>query len=131
MNCGATMTAQSREQNLLSVRRAKRGIYFFLCVCVALDYGTAAQAKRPKIAGVAGVTVYVSDITAARHYYSGLGLSPLNDPKCNQAKEACYGVGRSQRIDVLEGHDSLTGSSVGDSFLGEITFLTDDISALQ
>jgi catechol 2,3-dioxygenase-like lactoylglutathione lyase family enzyme len=91
-----------------------------------------AETKRPKILGVSAVTIYVSDINAARQFYSEkVGLLGLADPDCRRAEEICYGIGTSQRITILQGNGSFADSTVGDCFVGEIVFLTDDIFKMQ
>jgi catechol 2,3-dioxygenase-like lactoylglutathione lyase family enzyme len=107
-------------------------ICLFVTVCVLAAPTAPAGTKRPKILGISAVTVYVSDINAARRFYSeDIGLLSLADPTCRRPEESCYGIGSSQRIDILQGSGSLTDSSVGDSSVGEITFLTDDIFKMQ
>ena len=112
--------------------RAKRGICFFFAACALMTSTIQAQTKRPKILSISGVTLYVSDLQQARHFYSEeIGLPQLTDPQCEEDKEICYGLGKSQRIDILKGNGSLTDSAVGECLVGEVTFLTDDIMKMR
>src|SRR5258708_40098187 len=50
--------------------RAKRGICFFLLVCVFMAVKIEAQAKRPQIGGITSVTLLTSDIPADRDFFA-------------------------------------------------------------
>jgi catechol 2,3-dioxygenase-like lactoylglutathione lyase family enzyme len=74
----------------------------------------------------------VSDLQRARRFYSEeIGLPQLADPNCRADEEACYGLGTSTRVDLFKGSGGLTDSVVGESSLGEVTLLTDDIRSMR
>ena len=50
---------------------------------------------------------------------------------CNGTKRSCYKLGRSQHIELVESKGFLPDSTVGETFIGEITFLTDDIFKME
>jgi len=128
MNTKPTMTTPSCRLRSRAARRIVLLLWLFpLATAIA-----AADTKRPKILGIAGVTIYVSDAGASRQFYSQqIHFLPLADRNCSKPELSCYGVGRSQRVDLVQGKGSLTDSLVGASFLGEITFLTDDIKKMN
>jgi catechol 2,3-dioxygenase-like lactoylglutathione lyase family enzyme len=107
--------------------KATLPIFFLLSLYALTVAATQAQTKRPKILGIAGVTIYVTDLKASRDFYSEkIGLRPLADPACRAPEESCFRVTDSQRLDLFQGRGGLVDSSVG-----EITFLTDDIFKMQ
>jgi catechol 2,3-dioxygenase-like lactoylglutathione lyase family enzyme len=88
------------------------------------------QSKRPRITGIDHVTVYVSDITKSRKFYSDvLGLTT----GCSQyaGPESCFLVHPSDQRVLLKPAPDQTRDSANKSWLAEVAFATDNVSDLR
>ena len=88
------------------------------------------QAKRPRITGIDHVTIYASDMTKSREFYSdvlGLGL------KCPQfnGPDICYVVGPSGARLVIKPAPDDTKKDPSRSWVAEIGFTTDNASQMR
>src|SRR6266850_1038340 len=83
--------------------------------------------QRPRILGIEGVRIYVSDASSARTFYTKL-LEQLPKPcnKCKQPLSLDISLNRFQCILL-----SPSPSPAPSSLIGEITFATDDLAALR
>jgi catechol 2,3-dioxygenase-like lactoylglutathione lyase family enzyme len=107
----------------------KRSAVLLACLLLQFPIGKKhAPPKRPKILGIAGVTVYVSDIEAAHKYYRNL-IDP--DHSCDY----CANENLPLRILFLPTGQRITFQKMPSppptDLLAEISFLTDDLEGLQ
>jgi catechol 2,3-dioxygenase-like lactoylglutathione lyase family enzyme len=104
-----------------------------LCLLLAagkLASGAAARNGRPRITGIDHVTIYVSDVEKSRRFYSDvLGLS-LGCPQYS-GSDSCFRVGPSGQRILLKPAPREIRADTHKSWLAEITFATDDVSALR
>ena len=87
-------------------------------------------AERPRISGIDHVTIYVSDISKSRRFYSDvLGLTT----GCPQysGPEICFLVAPSNQRLLLKPVPSATRGDGHQSWLAEVAFATDNISQMQ
>jgi len=119
------MTGRPIEKRILS-SRAKRGICFFLCLCVLMATASRAQTKRPKILGIRYVRFAVSDFCRAYDFYMKILGHSL---ECQASEESAGGpvVLNATQLVAL----SPRGSSGESNLLEEIGFETDDLAALR
>jgi catechol 2,3-dioxygenase-like lactoylglutathione lyase family enzyme len=94
----------------------------------AAQFGHHAPPKRPKILGIAGVTIYVSDVAAAHKYYRN-----LIDPE--HSCEYCDNGNLPARVLFLPTGQRITFQKMPSpppaDLLAEISFLTDDLEAFE
>jgi catechol 2,3-dioxygenase-like lactoylglutathione lyase family enzyme len=84
-------------------------------------------AKRPRILGIASVTIFVNDPEAATSFYSKQLQYPHDrHTACDAAPHTCLAVGNGQRLDIVSPSSPTEGH-----YLGEIAFETDHIYALR
>ena len=113
--------------------RAKRGICFFLAAVAfsALLSGRVAAEEipqRPRILGIEGVTIYVSNINDARAFYHEVFEDlPKGCRKCKQQLlDLNISLNRFQSILL-----SPSPSTTPPNLIREITFWTDNVAALR
>jgi catechol 2,3-dioxygenase-like lactoylglutathione lyase family enzyme len=97
---------------------------------VAFASSRPEQTERPRITGIDHVTLYVSDVTKSRRFYSDvLGLTTA----CPQysGPDVCFVVGPSDQRLLLEPAPTETRSDARKSWLAEVAFATDNISHTQ
>jgi catechol 2,3-dioxygenase-like lactoylglutathione lyase family enzyme len=88
------------------------------------------QTERPRITGIDHVTLYVSDVSRSRRFYSDvLGLTT----GCPQysGRDICYVVAPSDQRLLLKPAPPDTRSDAHKSWLAEVAFATDNISHTQ
>ena len=98
--------------------------------CVASVSRLPKQAERPRITGIDHVTIYVSDITKSRRFYSDvLGLTT----GCPQysGPEVCFLVAPSDQRLLLKLAPTETRGDAHKSWLVEVAFATDNIAHTQ
>ena len=120
-----TITDRSTEKRPLS-SRAKRGICFFLCLCVLAAADSPAETKRPKILGIRYVRFAVSDFCKARDFYMEILGQSL---ECQAGEKSAGGpvlLNASQLVSL-----SPRRSSAESNLQEEIGFETDDLAALR
>lgn len=103
----------------------------FLCCAAA---ASSDSPKRPRIFGIAGVSIYVSDAHRARAFYDAL-LDQEQNPKrakrcfwCEKAPGFSLSISpnRFQSIGLEPVH-----SAAPANLIAEVTFLTDNVAALR
>jgi catechol 2,3-dioxygenase-like lactoylglutathione lyase family enzyme len=88
------------------------------------------QAERPRITGIDHVTIYVSDVSKSRRFYSDvLGLT--TDCPQYSGPGICFLVAPSDQRLVLKPAPAETRSDAHSSWLEEVAFATDNISHAQ
>ncbi|MGB7029337.1 MAG: VOC family protein, partial [Candidatus Acidiferrum sp.] len=96
-----------------------------LLLCVSA-FAKRKPPKRPRILGIAGVTIYVSDVPEARKFYMKL-IDPQHDCEyCEKAYSQFLFLPSGQRI-TLEKMPAPPPSDL----LANISFLTDDLEAFK
>ncbi|MGC2233596.1 MAG: VOC family protein, partial [Candidatus Acidiferrum sp.] len=81
---------------------------------------------RPRILGIAGVTIYVSDIPAARRFYRQL-IDPLHTcDYCENTPDQFLFLPSGQRITLKK-----LPSPAPSDLIADISFLTDDLEAFK
>jgi catechol 2,3-dioxygenase-like lactoylglutathione lyase family enzyme len=85
------------------------------------------QPERPRITGIDHVTIYVSDVTKSRQFYSEvLGLT-IGCPSY-AGPETCFLVRPSDQRLLLKPAPTDMGNNANKSWLAEIGFATDNVS---
>jgi Glyoxalase/Bleomycin resistance protein/Dioxygenase superfamily. len=137
MNPGATMTTPSVTIRTLSFRAVsrKRGIRFCLvlgtiaCAAVLLfssNVAFANGAKRPRILGISGVTILVSDVPASRTAYMHLLAPRYSCDFCEDSPIPGMQLGSGQIIAL-----QAAPAPQPKNLLDEIFFLTDDLKQMR
>jgi catechol 2,3-dioxygenase-like lactoylglutathione lyase family enzyme len=102
----------------------------FVLPFVAFVSRLPKQAERPRITGIDHVTIYVSDVTKSRRFYSDvLGLTT----GCPQypGPDVCFLVAPSDQRLLLKLAPPETRSDPHKSWLAEVAFTTDNIAHTQ
>ena len=102
-----------------------------LCVFVQLQVAASSQQQpnRPRITGIAQVTLYVSDLNRSRQFYSDfLGLTTAC-PR-STAQEPCFLVQANQRV-LLKPAPAETKTGRAQNWLAEVGFATDNVSQMR
>jgi catechol 2,3-dioxygenase-like lactoylglutathione lyase family enzyme len=121
------MPKLSRTIGVIFSSRTTRGICFFLSLFAFSPFNATSQTKRPRIIGIGSVTIYVKNAQDAADFYSkGIGYRNDRNNACLSAPHTCLAVDDGQRLDVVS-----PSSPTDNSYLGEITFRTDDVTKLR
>jgi catechol 2,3-dioxygenase-like lactoylglutathione lyase family enzyme len=103
-----------------------------LLLCLVLQSamfasGLGEQPDRPRITGIDHVTIYVSDVTKSRHFYSNvLGLT-IGCPSYT-GPETCFLVRPSDQRLLLKPAPTDIRNNDHKSWLAEVGFATDNVS---
>ena len=100
------------------------GLFLACFAAHAAPIGKHKPPKRPRILGIAGVTILVSDIDAARKYYRALIDPDHTCEYCDNGSPNFLFLPSGQRI----GFKKIPSPAPAD-LLQEISFLTDDLDA--
>lgn len=98
-----------------------------LLLCLVLCFSALAKKKppkRPRILGIAGVTILVSDITAAQKFYRDLVDPDHTCNYCDNGSPNFLFLPSGQRIEFKK-----IPSAAPADLLQEVSFLTDDLDA--
>jgi catechol 2,3-dioxygenase-like lactoylglutathione lyase family enzyme len=107
----------------------------WLLVCVGLQAvvfaaGVGEHAERPRITGIDHVTIYVSDVTKSRAFYSNvLGLTP--GCPCYGGPGSCFLIRPSERRLLLKPAPAGVRKNVHQSWLAEVGFATDSVLQMR
>jgi catechol 2,3-dioxygenase-like lactoylglutathione lyase family enzyme len=124
---------RSSKQNYLSrfytlSSRTARRTCFLLASSILVAFGTFAKdpPKRPRIRGIEGVTVLVSNISASREFFHG-----VSDPRrvcnfCEDVPSDSFFLFGRQHIKL----EQLLATPAS-SYLAEVSFRTDDLQQLR
>jgi catechol 2,3-dioxygenase-like lactoylglutathione lyase family enzyme len=115
--------------------RAKRGTCFFLLqggivslfllfICTQASARRAPQ--RPRIIGIAGVTIFVSDIPAARGFYQKVINPGYACDFCEDVPSRSLFLPNGQRIELEQ-----VSAPSPSSLLAEVSFRTDDLEKFR
>jgi len=98
-------------------------------VCAPADAQTAAQ--RPRILGIAGVRILVSDPAASKAFYSKLLPEDRPCVWCGQSRRTSYSVNEFQFVELSPIMKPFTTMSPAGDLIDDIVFATDDLAALR
>jgi len=115
------------------ITRNRQSAFALVLLCILLQATTLSsnsqkQPKRPRITGIDHLSVYVSDISRSRRFYSGvLGLAT-----CPQFKgpDSCFLVRPADQRLILKPAPNHGKGSLR-NWLAEIAFATDDVTEMQ
>jgi catechol 2,3-dioxygenase-like lactoylglutathione lyase family enzyme len=124
MRCIAS-TLQKRSSSTGTLACALLSLLLTLFAAHAVR-ATKKPPKRPHILGIAGVTIYVSDIPEARKYYLNLIDPDHVCDYCRQAPSRYLFLPSGQRITLEQ-----VPSPPPADLLADISFLTDDIEEFK
>ena len=121
---------------MLGFYRVKRGVRYAL-VLLALYFGLQSsllaeqeQAHRPRITGIDHVTIYASDISKSRHFYSDVFGLTSGCPQYN-GSEPCFLVGPANQRVLLKQAPPETKNGTLKNWLAEVAFATDDVTKMR
>jgi len=86
----------------------------------------ASAPTRPKILGIAGVRIFTTDLPAARRFFAIATLSEAPCVWCEKIPSARFALGGDQLLEL-----DAAPAPVPSNLLAEITFSTNDLSALK
>jgi catechol 2,3-dioxygenase-like lactoylglutathione lyase family enzyme len=113
--------------------RAQRRICFSLFLSVFLSTLTCAQEpRRPRILGIASVRVLVTDMAAAKAFYSK--LLPEDQPCiwCGQPRRVTYSINSYQFVELSQFFAPPSAPpSLPSNVIREIVFATDNLGTMQ
>ena len=116
--------------------RVKRGVRYAL-VLLALYFRLQSsllaeqeQAHRPAITGIDHVTIYVSDISKSRQFYSDVFRLKAGCPQYS-GSEPCFLVGPANQRVLLKQAPSETRNGTLKNWLAEVAFATDDVTKMR
>ena len=92
--------------------------------------GSGKQAEHPRISGIDHVTIYVSDLTKSRHFYSDVLGFTTSCPQYSRP-ETCFLVPPSQQRFLLKPAPSDIRNGAHKSWLAEIAFATDNVPQMR
>ena len=107
----------------------------WLVLCVGLQSavfaaGVGEHAERPRITGIDHVTIYVSDVTKSRAFYSNvLGLT-LGCPGYD-GPESCFLIRPSDRRLLMKPAPTEVRNNAHQSWLAEVGFATDSVLQMR
>jgi catechol 2,3-dioxygenase-like lactoylglutathione lyase family enzyme len=113
--------------------KAKRTICFFLgmsaLLSVALLSGvqpaSPAARKRPRILGIASVTILSTNLPVANGFYRRVILQNTVCDLCERPPIRIFAFATGQKVEVVEAPAETS------NFLSEVSFLTEDLGALR
>ncbi len=85
------------------------------------------QAERPRITGINHVTIYVSDVTKSREFYSHVLGFTIGCPSY-AGPETCFLIGPSDQRLLLKPAPTDVRNGAHKSWLAEVGFATDNVS---
>jgi len=105
----------------------KRSALIFIVLICSVGASADDPPRRPRIFGIAQVTVFTTQPAAAQEFYSKLfrTMQPANCANCGVLTNPRYAVNHEQNIGVY------SAPTAPGNLIAEITFATDDIPALR
>jgi catechol 2,3-dioxygenase-like lactoylglutathione lyase family enzyme len=116
-------SAGSRSLALLGMTLGAMACLLVLCVCVAANARRLPQ--RPRILGIAGVTILSTDLPAANDFYRMVIYPESVCNLCERPPRRFFGLVTGQKIELLE------APIAASSLLWEVSFLTEDLGQLR
>src|SRR5690349_17730687 len=113
--------------------RVRRGIYISLTAAimfllVILSHAQAYRRpapQRPRIVGIAGVTIFSTDMPAANDFYRSVLYPESVCNLCERPPRRFFGFVTGQKLELLE------APSAASSLLSEVSFLAEDLGKLR
>src|SRR6267143_754216 len=127
------MFSRRRATRTWLLFRAQREICFFLAASATLSVvllsrmhaGPLAAPKRPRILGIASVTILSTDIPAANDFYRKTILPESVCNLCERPPGRFFGLVTGQKVELRE---APAGAA---NLLLEVSFLTEDLGKLR
>jgi catechol 2,3-dioxygenase-like lactoylglutathione lyase family enzyme len=122
-------SAGSRSLVLLGMVLAAMVWPVIMFVCAPANAQTATH--RPRILGIAGVRILVSELAASKAFYSKLLPEDRPCVWCGQGRRTAYSVNEFQFVELSPIRPPFTTMSPPGDLIDDIVFATDDLAGMR